>query len=175
MLRSFLLFFFLLLSLTSCRVFFKSYYPHGSYSDDLKKAEEFTRQQNYKEAIESYKTHIAFRLAQEPRPSWENPYFYYLIIGDLYLKLEAPIRAIEAYEFAEEKQVEPGLISDRLRFVANWYAKDGQYEKAIELLSDYNDRDPILFDLTRDRLAREHVEELERTLEEPSTPHKESN
>lgn len=166
--RLFVLIFFLL-NLGGCRVFFKTYYPHGSYSDHLQKAEESTRQDEYEEAIEHYKQHIEFRLAQGKKPSWENPYFYYLIIGDLYLKMKAPLKAIESYTFAEKQEVEPGLISDRLRLVASWYAQEGEYEKAIEVLSEYNDRDPILFDLTRDRLAREHVEELERSLEDEDT------
>lgn len=118
-------------------------------------AEEQLRKKQYDEACESYRKHVEARLTAEDRPAWENPYFYYLIIGDIRLRQKKVNEALVAYEFAESKKIEPQLISDRFRYVAQWYEKDGQLEKAMEILKKYRDRDPLLFDAVLDRIARE--------------------
>jgi tetratricopeptide (TPR) repeat protein len=118
-------------------------------------AEEQLRKKQYDEACESYRRHVEARLSAKDRPEWENPYFYYLIIGDIRLRQNKVDQALVAYEFAESKKIEPQLISDRFRYVAQWYEKNGELEKAMDILKKYRDRDPLLFDAVLDRIARE--------------------
>jgi len=160
------------LSLSGCRIF---YYEGGlshPYSYNLSKAEEKTREGKYDQAINFYKDHIEERLESKSRPKAENPFFYYLIIGDLELRQNSVEEALAAYELAEEKGVDKGLVSDRFRFVSSWYEKKGEYEKAVEILTRYNDRDPLLFDLVRDRIVREIIEaeDSPTAVEDSSTP-----
>lgn len=120
----------------------------------LEKAEQFSRQQKIDEAIGEYIKHIDVRLNFKERPEWENPFFYYLLIGDLELKRSNVAEALKSYELAESKGVDKVLISDRFRFVASWYENNGKLKEAIETLRQYRDRDPLLFDAVMDRLAK---------------------
>ncbi|RMG43012.1 MAG: hypothetical protein D6719_04830 [Candidatus Dadabacteria bacterium] len=135
----------LLLALNSCA---------GSYFKYLRQAEEYSRKKEYSKAIEAYKKHIKYRLAQEERPKWENPYFYYLIIGDIYLGMNKPKKAIKAYSKAEKKGVDAGLVADRYRLVARWYEKQNKLEEAFDLLLKNRERDSLLFDIMLDRIAK---------------------
>ncbi|MCB0328606.1 MAG: hypothetical protein KDD70_03050 [Bdellovibrionales bacterium] len=137
-----------------------------SYSYHLRKAEEYQRQGNFGKAIEAYEQHIASRLEIENRPKWENPYFYNLLIGDLYLKEELIEKALAEYEYAQKQNVSEGLVSDRFRLVANWLAEHDRIEEAIEILNKYRSSDPLLYDLMRDRLARTLVEREEEKMSE---------
>ncbi len=147
----------LLLSLTSCRIGRSTPGIEESLSYHLRNAERYTREKEYEKAIQSYTMHMQERLDLKEKPEWENPYFYWLLIGDLYLKSENVKEALKAYELAENEKVSPGLISDRYRYVAHWYAERDKYDEAIEILTKYRDRDDLLFDLTRDRIARDMV------------------
>ena len=137
----------LLLGLSGC---FRS-----SERDHLRRAEEFTRQNKFNDAIETYRRHIAYRLSLKDRPDWENPYFYLLIIGDLELRQESLDNALSAFSEAEKKGVEAGLVSDRYRSLGTWLEKKGRLTEAIKLLSDFRDRDPLLFDAMLDRMAKD--------------------
>jgi len=128
-----------------------------SSSRQLKQAEEFARMGQHQQAITSYANHIQERLKLENRAEWENPYFYYLLIGDLYLKMDQLDNAQRSYEYAEQKGVHESLVSDRYRFLAHWYEERGDYLTALEILARYRDRDPLLFDVIKDRVAREAV------------------
>lgn len=117
-------------------------------------AEEFTQQGQYEEAIALYRAHIEDRLAVSNRAEWENPYFYLLRIGDLYLRMEQPQAALDAYREAEANKVEESLISDRYRAVAHWYIEHGQLQAAFDLLKTYRGKDSLLFDAMLDRVGR---------------------
>jgi tetratricopeptide (TPR) repeat protein len=125
-----------------------------SSSDRVQRAEELSRQGDYDAAIALYREHMEARLAIEDRPEWENPYFYLLLIGDVQLGRGEPEAALQTYEEAERQKVEPTLISDRYRAVGRWYEEHGQLQKALEELSKYRDRDPLLFDVMLDRIAK---------------------
>ncbi|MCI5065140.1 hypothetical protein MRY87_05415 [bacterium] len=139
-----------LLALSSC----SSHTKWESYSRYLEEAERFERQRDYHSAIASYRKHIAARLREEERKEWENPHFYHLLIGDIYLKDGNFRNALKEYTIAKEQGVSEGLLSDRFRLVANWLADRHRYEEAIEILNSYRPSDPLLYDLMRDRLAR---------------------
>ncbi len=131
-------------------------------SELLQRAEENTRHGNYDEAIKAYQQHIKERLSAEERATWENPYFYLLAIGDIQLKQGKYDDAIKSFEIAEAHQIDPLLVSDRYRYVASLYEKDHKLKEAIDILTRYRDRDPLLYDLVRDRLAKELLEEEDR-------------
>ena len=123
--------------------------------DRLSMAEQALQQERKQDAIDYYNQHIAERLAVTNRPAWENPYFYELLIGDIELSRENPEAALQAYEKAQTEKVTEGLVLDRIRLVASWHEKRGEYEKATETLLRYRSRDPLLFDLMLDRISRE--------------------
>lgn len=124
-------------------------------SSALYRAEELTQQGNYEQAITSYEKHIQERVEVSGKPDWENPHFYLLRIGDLQLRQEKPLDALASYEEAERQKVEPTLISDRYRAVANWYLERGDLQQGFDLLTKYRDRDSLLFDAMLDRIGRE--------------------
>ena len=127
-------------------------YPYGS--ERLREAEELSREGKHEEAIAAYKAHMEARLAVANRPEWENPYFYTLLIGDVYLGKDDPIQALTAYEEAEMRGVHPSLVSDRYRSVARWYEDRHEYKEAFKLLVKYRARDSLLFDSMLDRIGR---------------------
>lgn len=141
-----------------------------SYSKYLREAEAYERQGEFLEAIKAYRQHIQKRLENENRAEWENPAFYRLLIGDLYLKESQVEEALREYEEARSEGVAQSLVADRFRLVASWLAEQGQTQEAIEVLSRYRNEDPILFDLMRDRLAREKVAQEEKLLQCDTTP-----
>lgn len=136
-----------------------TYYYSGegsiaSYSKNLRDAQVAVNEDRLADAISLYREHILTRLNAEDRADWENPYFYYLIIADLYLRQEKPDRALQSIEAAKANRVDPGLISDRFRLVAHYYEQRREFEEAISILEKYRESDPLLFDLMRDRIAR---------------------
>jgi len=123
-------------------------------SDRLREAEQLTREGKYEEAIAAYRTHMDSRLAIQNRPEWENPYFYLVLIGDVYLGKGDVVNALSSYEEAEKNGVHQSLISDRYRSVAGWYEENNELQKAFDILTKYRSRDTLLFDSMLDRIAR---------------------
>ncbi len=122
--------------------------------DLLHQAEDLTQRRRYDEAIATYRLHIEERLQDSSRLSWENPYFYLLRVGDIYLSQDMPQEALSAYIQAENEGIEKTLISDRLRSLASWYEQHNQLDKAFAILSEHRSRDPLLFDSMLDRISR---------------------
>ncbi|MCO6431718.1 MAG: hypothetical protein J5J00_12745 [Deltaproteobacteria bacterium] len=139
----------------SCRTIVNTFALGGYYR--LQEAEELTRQGRFDDAIEAYKSHMQARLRIAKRPEWENPYFYYLLIGDLELARGNDGEAIGAYQEAFDNGIHRGLISDRYRYVANWYEEKGDLEKAYDLLKLHRELDPLLFDAMLDRISKEII------------------
>ncbi|MEN9845631.1 MAG: hypothetical protein RIS36_778 [Pseudomonadota bacterium] len=122
---------------------------------ELLDAEELSTEGKHDDAIAMYREHITNRLQVTDRPEWENPYFYLLNVGDIELNRGHVDKALAAYEEAEGRKVELPLVADRYRAVATWYEKHGQLEKALEILTKYRNKDPLIFDSILDRVARE--------------------
>jgi tetratricopeptide (TPR) repeat protein len=128
-------------------------------TENLRNADELSRQGRYQEALEAYRKHMEYRLSVPDRPTWENPYFYLLLIGDEYLRQGEPTQALAQYLEAERKEIHPTLISDRYRALARWYEEHGQLRQALDLLQRFRDRDSLLFDAMADRVARALTEQ----------------
>jgi tetratricopeptide (TPR) repeat protein len=130
----------------------------SSESAQLHEAEALTSEGKPDEAIAAYRTHISERLETTDRPEWENPYFYLLNIGDIELSRGNVAGALAAYEEAEREKVETPLVADRYRAVAVWYEERGQLKSALEILTTYREKDPLIFDSMLDRVARRLTE-----------------
>jgi len=153
------------MGLTACRLFG----PYNYGSPELQQAEEFLRQKKYDQAVGSYEKHMTKRLARKDRPTWENPYFYLLMIGDTHLRADQPEQALAAYSDAESRDVDSGLISDRYRSLAAWYENHGRFQEALNILSKHRNLDSLLFDSMMDRIAKDMVK-FEDTGKAPPTP-----
>ena len=142
-----------LLSLGGCRFWM---FGNSAY-DNLRKADEAARRKEYDTAIQLYRAHIDYRLTVKDRPEWENPWFYLLQIGDIQLGQNKDADALKSYLLAEQEGVDKGLISDRVRYLAAWYEEHDRLQDAFKLLQAHKDRDPLLFDLSLDRVSKEMV------------------
>lgn len=141
--------------LTACR--------SSGLKNNLNNAEELLRQEKYDQAIEIYKKHMDNRLNLEKRPEWENPFFYYLFIGDIELRRSNIDKAMEYYKLAQAKGVHTSLISDRIRYVASWYEEKNMHEEAIEILKANRELDPLLFDAMLDRISKDLIQKQDNT------------
>lgn len=130
----------------------------SSESAQLHAAEDLTTEGKPDEAIAAYRKHISERLENVDRPEWENPYFYLLNVGDIELSRGNVDGALAAYEEAERAKVELPLVADRYRAVAVWYEEHGQLQKALDVLTKYREKDPLIFDSMLDRVARQLTE-----------------
>ncbi len=93
---------YLAFSISACQPFFYFGTFSNQNSNYLEKAAELTNAKEYDKAIEIYRKHIDYRLALKDRPEWENPYFYLLLIGDLYLQQANTEKALESLGFSEQ-------------------------------------------------------------------------
>lgn len=118
------------------------------------RAESLAEEGKVDAAIAAYREHIELRLADPRRPESENPYFYLLMIGDLYLASGRIELAREAYEEARNKAVDQALTAERLRRFATHFEKKGLLEQAISELRQYRELDPLMFDSEIDRLHK---------------------
>jgi tetratricopeptide (TPR) repeat protein len=152
----------LLCLLCGCRVYGSLFYGEAEFDPHLSNAQiaqQLRDEGKLQQAIERYKLHIQRRLNDSHRPADENPYFYYALIGDIYLQMNDVEKAKEAYETARNQGVDPMLIKDKFRGVARWYEERGQYEEAIAILRLYRDLDPLMIDADIDRNHKKMVTE----------------
>ena len=128
-------------------------------------------EKKYHEAIVAYEKHIEERSLDQKRPADENPAFYYLLIGDIYLELQDPDKALKSYEQSLAAQISPDLVSYKLRMLAHWYEAQNQLEQAIAHLQRFRESDPVMFDFDIDRLHKKQLsnEDAERKLPESPT------
>lgn len=150
------------LCLTGCSVFLWTGVIEPVQSE-ASRAEELAEEGEYAEAIIAYQNHIQRRLQSIDRPHDENPYFYYLLIGDLYLKLDDFSSAEQAYLEAKAQDVNKESLIDRFVQLAEFQAAKGNYDQAISVLQQYRDLHPLIFDGKIDEvhkalIAHEQVE-----------------
>lgn len=128
---------------------------HGEAARKLREKGEF------KAAIEEYQKHIQSRLKDPNRLPDENPYFYEIIIGNIYLDLRDPAAALTSYLTAKEHQVEDDLVLDGIIRVARFHEAQKEYEQAIDLLEKYREMDELIIDGDIDRIHRKYIESLD--------------
>ena len=109
---------------------------------------------NFEEAIILYQKHIEERLDTKDRENWENPHFYRIIIGDLYLKQGNFDKALQSYVEGIKNGVDLPLFLDRIRSLASTLEQSGELEKALNLLSEYVKDDPTLINEALDRISK---------------------
>jgi tetratricopeptide (TPR) repeat protein len=150
----------LLLLLSGCTALFGSPISHAEKADSLR------LDGHYIEAIAEYRLHITSRLKK--RGVTENPYFYFLLIGDCYLALDQLEEAEKSFLEAQALKIDNALIADRMRQIAAWHEKHDDLEMALNVLEKYRTLDPLLFDLEIDRIHKTFVEaEIQREQEQP--------
>ena len=130
-------------------------------------ARELAAEGKYQEAIASYERHIESRLKDKDKPADENPYFYYLLIGDTYLKLDDPNNAQRYFTLAKQNQVDTPFLSDRFRQLAYWYSDKRNYKEALHLLETHRALDEINFDYAIDEIHKAMI-----AAEDQNTPAK---
>lgn len=125
---------------------------------DVQQAMQLRQAGDKVKAIELYKAHIRERLKAKTLAPDENPYFYEIIIGDIYLEQDNVSEALSAYKSAQEHKVESTLIVDRIKQVARWHEKNQAYDEAIELLKQNRNLDELGVDFEIDRIYRKTLE-----------------
>ena len=118
------------------------------------RAQQLRQEGKFEEAITEYRLHMELRRKDAHRPPDENPAFYELLIGDVYLDANSPLEAEESYQRASDADVHGDLVNFKFRHLGQWYESQGNLEKAIQILKKYRDRDPLMFDYDIDRLHK---------------------
>jgi tetratricopeptide (TPR) repeat protein len=152
------------LAMCACTVFVYGF-SSNPYFSEADRAEALWGEGKKEEAIEAYEAHIQNRMKRKKRLPNENPYFYKLMIGDIYLELDKAEEAEKAYLVAHEKKVSPPLCADRLRKIGRYYEERKEYEKAFEILRKHRELDSLLFDLEIDRLHKSLVNSKKKQVE----------
>lgn len=167
--RLFKLNFCLLLTVTfsGCITLFSFSY-HG-YPSRYDYAKHLIEEKKYDEAIVEYQLHIDERLNSPSRPTDENPFFYYILIGDVFLKKNDIQSALGAFKTAHENKVHDKLVLDRFRQVAEIYVLEKKFDNAIELLTTYREIDTLLVDSDIDKIHRTMIEVEEESKKENGT------
>lgn len=126
---------------------------HGcaSSASHLLRAEALRKEQQYELAIEEYELYVAQRKTVKDLPPEQNPFFYYLLIGDCRLALGQVEEAKVAYLTARDNGVEKDLVGAKLRNLAHWHEERREYDAAIAILQEFRALDPLLFDVDLDR------------------------
>lgn len=137
------------------------------YQTDRNVADQLSGEKKYDEAVAAYLRHIQYRLSVKSRPKWENPYIYLLDIGDIYLEQGNVQEALRYYQMAEVQGVKQGYVNDRYRYVATWYEKQGRLQEALDHLNRFESKDPFLFGLMLDRIAKQIVAKEEASPQPP--------
>ena len=114
-------------------------------------------EKRYDEAVERYREHIEARLEDSRREPDENPYFYLIIIGDIYLEQGNTEKAMESFIEAKQKEVELALVADRVRRAAQVLRSQKKLREAVSLLKEFRELDDFGFDLDLDELLKEIV------------------
>lgn len=123
----------------------------------LESADAARKDGRFEEAISLYKQHMQQRLETSWKIKNENPYFWLLTVGDVYLEAGDPVKARQAYDLARENNVEVPLLVDRYLTLATWYKDHGDSKEAIAILTEYRSLDTLLFNGELDAISKELV------------------
>jgi|GEM_PF-5920417 len=132
------------------------------------KARQLRQEGRWEEAIAEYQIHMTRRLEDPRRPLEENPYFYFILIGDCYLEIAKFEDAQNAYISAYKNGVEPEIIAFRIRKLAKWLEDQERFEEAMDMLAQYRYLDDLVLDYDIDQLHKKSIEKEERKKTETS-------
>ena len=134
------------------------------------KAKELADGGDYDGAIATYTRHIEERLENPNRDINENPFFYFLLIGDIYLAKKDYKAAESSYSLALMRSVNKELVADRIYTLSkaiinqnNLNTKD--LNTAWDLLGRYREIDPLMFDYYLSELHRTMIEKADSVAE----------
>lgn len=136
---------------TSCGIFTKM-------PTVLESADQARKDGRFQEAIQLYKQHLQTRLNTSWKIKNENPYFWLLTVGDVYLQAGDPVKAQLAYDQARTQNVDLPLLVDRYLSLATWYKEHGNTKEAIAILTEYRSLDTLLFNGELDTISKELVD-----------------
>lgn len=111
----------------------------------------------YQQAIDLYLEHIDQRRKDPGKEEWENPSFYYLLIGDIYLKEKDWNNALAYYKKADNDHVDHLLFLDRMRLLGAFLEEQKQYNEALKLLTPLAKEDPVLINEILDRVSKKSI------------------
>jgi tetratricopeptide (TPR) repeat protein len=149
-----LLFGLVLTQLSSC-----FWFSFGDRPSHARAAAQLRSEKKYDQAISEYEQHISARLSDSRREPEENPYFYLILIGDIYLEQGKIDAALDKFIEAKEKEVEIPLVVDRIRRVGKTLHDQGKFREAVDLLQKYRGLDEFVFDLDIDENLKAIVKE----------------
>lgn len=150
----------LLIALSGCQIYYGIRTGDFTVDNQLshaEKAEKLRKAQKFEAALAEYRLHFENRLGDKKRPTEENPYFYYLLIGDTYLDLQRPKEAREAYVTAKEHEVDIALVIDRIRRLSDYFVDKGEFDTATQTLKEFRDIDPDIFDADIDAVHKQMI------------------
>ena len=104
-------------------------------------------------AVNALEEYVKQRDKEQLLPG-ENPSFYFITMGDLYLDSRDPIQAELKYEEAERRAVDKSLVADRYIRLAEFLRIEGKTGQAMEVLNRHAALNPLVFDGYRDKVAR---------------------
>lgn len=142
---------------TSCSFTFSSYSLKSFFGTHARRGAAFRSEGRYEEAIKEYLFHIEARRNASRQAVNENPDFYLLIIGDIYLDMDRPEDAEQSYLAARDRGVENSFLADRFRRLSRYFENLNKIDQAIEVLRKYRIHDPMLYDVIIDRLHKKAV------------------
>jgi tetratricopeptide (TPR) repeat protein len=117
-------------------------------------AEQLRAEKKYSAAIQEYERHISVRLSAPGRDPGENPYFYKLLIGDVYLESGDFGSAETSYLEALNNGVDKEFVASKMRGISGKLSEQGKAEDAMSLLRKHRDLDPLMSDLEIDRIFK---------------------
>ena len=117
-------------------------------------AEQLRAEGKYKEAITEYEKHISARISAAGKDPGENPYFYRILIGDVYLESGDLVAAESSYVEAVDHGVDKQLVASKLRGLAEKMVEEMRVDDAMEMLRRHQDYDPLMINLEIDRLYK---------------------
>ena len=116
-------------------------------------AQQYESEGEHEKAISFYLKHVDVRL--QANIAGENPYFYYLLIGDIYLKADDPLAAKKAYDTARTNKVEASFLVDRAKLLAKYYSEKSSFDQAIAVLNEYRELDTMAIDYEIDFIHKQ--------------------
>ncbi len=132
----------------------------------INKVKELEENGKIHEAYKVYISHIENKLdKKENNQTKYNPFFYFILIGDMYLRNKNYDAALSSYLIARSRKIKKEIIVDRIQLIAKRYIKEKKYQKAWDLLEKYKNLDELSFSYQLSELHKKMVKEEQKNSE----------